>query len=498
MRPKIVDRTVKCAVLFILSATLFYPAKIEAQNTLGLCPDNHHYLMYQNKPVILLTSGEHYGSLLNLDFDYIKYLNALQKEGMNDTRIFSGTYVEREKDIDWMGYGNTLAPKPGRLICPWKRSNVPGYLNGGNKFDLNHWNEAYFVRLKDLLHQAAKRNIMVEFTLFGNQYGDGIYSASPLYPDNNIQKIGIKQKDGFLQFQTLKIAALVARQDAMVVKIVTELNSFDNLYYEISNEPYNGVKDSLSVNEWHLHIINLIRKTEKDLPKKHLIASNQAVVENPEVSIADYHYVHIPNAPDFKFLLRLNKVIGMNETMGSLKDEDANDVRVEAWDFILHGGGAYNNLSWEYRPETPAGTRGSDTVRQYLAHLQKFMDGFDYTKMKYASNLVVKKPEKAITRLLAAAGSQYALYIHHSAPDIAEPKEEGVWKYNSDTSVFTDTVSVQLPAGNYVAKWYYPATGEWFSNPVEWKQDNGNHVFYTPSFTTDIALKITTESTRLR
>jgi len=493
MKLKIFDRTPKCTILIIFSVILFYPGKAKAQKALRLFPANHHYLMYQNKPVILLTSGEHYGALLNLDFDYVKYLDALQEEDMNDTRVFSGAYVERKNDIDWMGYGNTLAPKPGRLISPWKRSNVPGYINGGNKFDLDHWDEAYFQRLKDILSQAAKRNIMVEFTLFGNQYGDGIYSASPLYPDNNIQGVGIKQKDGFLQFQSLKNRALVSRQDALVVKIVKELNRFDNVYYEISNEPYNGVKDSLSVNEWHLHIINLIRKTEKDLPKKHLIASNQAVVENPEVSIADYHYVHIPNAPDFKFLLRLNKVIGMNETMGSLKDEDANDVRVEAWDFILHGGGAYNNLSWEYTPEKPAGTPGADTVRQYLKYLQKFMAAFDYTKMRYTPNLVVKKPGKAITRLLAEAGRQYALYIHHGTPDIAEPKEEGVWKYNADTSVFTDTVSVQLPAGNYVAKWYHPATGQWYNKPVKWKQDNGNHIFYTPSFTTDIALKITTE-----
>jgi hypothetical protein len=480
-------------ILFIFSAILFYPDKIEAQKTLRLFPANHHYLMYQNKPVILLTSGEHYGALLNPDFDYIKYLDALQKEGMNDTRVFSGSYVERENDIDWMGYGNTLAPKPGRLICPWKRSNVSGYLNGGNKFDLDHWDEAYFLRLKDLLNQAAKRNIMVEFTLFGNQYGDGIYSASPLYPDNNIQGVGIKQKDGFLQFQSLKNPALVSRQDAMVVKIVKELNSFDNLYYEISNEPYNDVKDSLPVNEWHLHIINLIRKTEKKLPKKHLVATNQAVVENPEVNIADYHYVHIPNSPDFESLLGLNKVIGMNETMGSLKDENADDVRVEAWDFILHGGGAYNNLSWEYTPEKPAGTPGAESVRQYLMHLHKFMSSFDYTKMKYAPNLLDKKPAKAIVRLLAEAGSQYALYIHHGMPDIAEPKEEGVWKYNADTSVFRDTVSVQLPAGNYMAKWYNPATGEWYSKPLKWKQGNSNHVFYTPRFTTDISLKITTE-----
>ena len=47
---------------------------------------------------------------------------------MNYTRIFSGTYVEGEKDIQWMGYHNTLAPKPDKLI-PTEAANA-GNANG--------------------------------------------------------------------------------------------------------------------------------------------------------------------------------------------------------------------------------------------------------------------------------------------------------------------------------------------------------------------------------
>jgi hypothetical protein len=481
-------------ILVFLFTAFFCSNKIYAQNTLRLCPSNHHYLMYENKPVILITSAEHYGALLNLDFDYISYLDALHKERMNNTRVFSGAYVERKDDIKFIEYGNTLAPKPGRLIAPWKRSNVPGYANGGNKFDLDQWDEKYFLRIKDILKQAAKRNIMVEFTLFGNQYGDGIYSYSPLYPDNNIQGVGIKRKDGFLDFQSLKDSALVARQDAMAAKIVKELNDFDNLYYEISNEPYNEVKDSSVVDKWHVHTINLIRKTEASLPKKHLVSCNQAIVDNPQVNVANYHYVHIPNSPDFDSLLSLNKVISMNETMGSLKDENSNDVRVEAWDFILHGGGAYNNLSWEYTPRKPQGTPGADTVRKYLQHLQNFISRFDYTKMKYASKLLNKVPNKAITRLLAEPSSQYALYIHHSEPAIAEPSfKTDVWNYKAHTSAFRDTVTLYLDAGTYITRWYHPATGMWTSSKRLYLPQKSKHTFYTGSFITDIALSIIKE-----
>lgn len=485
------DYFIRHSAYVIVLIAFFHPDSLQAQNTLRLCPANHHYLIYQNKPIVLITSGEHYGALLNLYFDYISYLDALHKEGMNNTRVFSGIYVERKKDIKFMQYGNTLAPKPGKLITPWKRSDIPGYANGGNKFDLDQWDPGYFSRVKDLIKQAAKRHIMVEFTLFGNQYGDGIYSYSPLYPDNNIQNVGIKKKDGFLYFQSLKDSALVARQDAMVVKIVKELNDFDNLYYEISNEPYNEVKDSSLVDQWHVHMVNLIRRIEDTLPKRHLIASDQAIVDNPNVDIANYHYVHIPNSPDFDSLLSLNKVISMDETMGSLKDEDANDVRVEAWDFILHGGGAYNNLSWEYTPEKPQGTLGADTVRKYLQHLQKFISTFDYIKMAYSPKLLVKVPDKAITRLLAEPGKEYALYIHHSKPAIADPSSgTAIWKYEADTSAFRDTVALCLDAGTYTIRWYHPATGLWTSPKRLYLPQKSNYTFYTGLFTTDIALSI--------
>ena len=478
----------------IYPAILFaciYSTAIYAQNTLRSNPHNPHYLSYKKKPIILITAAEHYGALINLDFDYVAYLNALQQRGMNYTRIFSGAYLEGDKDIKWMGYNNTLAPKPGRLLAPWKRSDVPGYAHGGNKFDLDQWHEAWFARIKDILKQAAERDIIVELTLFGNQYGDGIYAWSPLYPDNNIQSVGIKRKNGFLDFQSLKEPALVARQEAMVIKIVRELNDFDNLYYEISNEPYNEVKDPLPVDQWHTHIVSLIRETEKGLSKKHLIASNQAIFNNPLVDIANYHYVHIPDLPRFDSLLLLNKVIGMDETMGSLKDADAGDVRVEAWDFILHGGGVYNNLSWEHTPEKPAGTPGADTIHQYLGYLQKFISSFNYTKMKYAPELLVRKPSKAITRLLAEPGRQYALYIHHSQTDIAEPpRGTAIWKYEADTSSVRDTVALYLEAGRYKAQWYNPATGAWLGKPIVWKQQKGDRTFHTPLFTADIALKI--------
>jgi hypothetical protein len=111
--------------------------------------------LWQGKPTVLITSAEHYGAVLNLDFDYRKYLDTLAAEGMMLTRTFSGAYVEPEGAFNIAR--NTLAPLPGRFIAPWARSDQPGYANGGNKFDLSRWDEAYFKRLKDYVGYAEKR-----------------------------------------------------------------------------------------------------------------------------------------------------------------------------------------------------------------------------------------------------------------------------------------------------------------------------------------------------
>ena len=79
---------------------------------------------------MLITSGEHYGAVLNLDFDYIRYLDELHSKGLNYTRIWpGGLYLEIPGSFDIAN--NTLAPKPNRFS--WARSSEAGYKGGGNK-----------------------------------------------------------------------------------------------------------------------------------------------------------------------------------------------------------------------------------------------------------------------------------------------------------------------------------------------------------------------------
>jgi len=216
--------------------------------------------MYKGKPVILVTSAEHYGAVVNMDFDYEAYLDMLNKYGLNYTRIYPGALIEKE---GMFIEENTLAPLPGRLAVPWARSAEPGYAGGGNRFDLEKWDIDYFCRLEDFIKKAAERDIIVEICFFNCQHPDG-WSYCPLYAANNIQGAG---NCLLVDFQTLIHQDLVKIQEAYVRKIVEEVNEFDNIILELCDEPTMFNTPAVLAAEWISRHAGVIIETEDNLPK---------------------------------------------------------------------------------------------------------------------------------------------------------------------------------------------------------------------------------------
>src|SRR5262245_61094226 len=220
--------------------TLFLPLPLlggaSGHAPLAFHPDNPHYFLFRGKPAVLITSAEHYGAVLNRDFDYMKYLDELHAHGLNLTRTFTGVYTE-----DARAFGiarNTLAPTEGKLICPWARSSTPGYAAGGNTFDLMKWDPEYFTRLKDFLAQAAKHGIAVELRLVRPFYDDSMCKPSPMNSANNVSEVGKLARESVYNRKNNDNLQVI--QENLVRKLVTELNGFDNLYFEVCNEPYFG------------------------------------------------------------------------------------------------------------------------------------------------------------------------------------------------------------------------------------------------------------------
>ncbi|MFC1713439.1 hypothetical protein ACFL6S_07225 [Candidatus Poribacteria bacterium] len=457
----------------LLSILAITAAAVPAAQPISLHPDNPHYFLFRGEPTILITSAEHYGAVLNLDFDYVPYLDEFQARGFNLTRIFTGIYVEHSAAFNIKR--NTLAPMPGRFICPWARSSTPGYANGGNKFDLSKWDDDYFSRLKDFCQQASQRGIIVEVTLFCPYYGDEQWNISPMKMENNINGVGDVPREETL---TMKHPALIAIHDAMTRKIVHELQDFDNIYYEICNEPYFG---GVTL-DWQAHIAATIVGAEAEFLNKHIIAqninNNSAKIDNPNpaISLFNFHYA-VPDAARENY--GLNKAIGDDET--GFKGTADLPYRTEAWHFLLAGGGLYNNLDYSFTAGTEDGTfelpdsqpgGGGPALRNQIETLKNFLYSFDFIKMA-PGNSVVKDviPEDAKTQVLAEPGKAYAIYIQGG--------EQA-------------TLELGIPAGKYRAEWLNTRTGQ-IDASQDVNHEGENLKLASPAYREDIALRLVQE-----
>ncbi|MFP4055487.1 MAG: hypothetical protein ACLF0G_01315 [Candidatus Brocadiia bacterium] len=452
-----------------LLLALLAASQAEGAAPIALHPQNPHYLAWRGKPTVLVTSGEHYGAVLNLDFDYLPYLDELQAHGLNLTRTFSGVYCESAKSFGIKG--NPLAPKSGRLVCPWARSDQPGYANGGNKFDLTRYDEAYFERLKDFLAQAGRRGIVVEFVLFCPFYKDEMWRLSPMNAANNVNGIGACPRT---EVYTLKHKKLLAAHEALVRKVVAELRDVDNLTYEVCNEPYFG---GVSL-RWQHRIIDAIVDAEKSFPHKHLIAQNIAngkkKVRNPHpaVSIFNFHYATPPDTVAMNY--GLEKVIADDET--GFKGHSDFIYRAEGWDFLVAGGAIYSNLDYSFTPDHEDGSAkprapggGGRTLRRQLAILKRFIEGFDFVRMAPHDEIVKGGvPEKATARVLAEPGKQYALYLRGGREA---------------------SLRIELPAGAYEAEWVNTRTGE-VDRSETFRHPGGERRLDSPPYAQDTALRI--------
>jgi hypothetical protein len=476
--------------LFTKSLLLFncLSAASFAGNPLALHPDSPHYFLFRGKPTVVITSGEHYGAVLNLDFDYVKYLETLARDGLNGTRTWAGVYCEPAAAFNIAG--NTLAPREGRFICPWARSDQPGYANGGNKFDLNRWDAAYFRRLKDFVSRAGKRGVIVELNLFCPFYEEAMWQLSPMNAANNINGVGTVTRTNVYTLD--RNGGLLAVQEAMVQKLVIELKGFDNLYYEICNEPYFG---GVTL-EWQRDIANVISETETGLGVRHLISQNiangKARVENPHpaVSIFNFHYASPPETVALNF--ELNRVIGDNET--GFRGTNNAPYRMEAWDFIVAGGGLFNNLDYSFTAGHEDGTfiypasqpgGGNAIFRRQVRFLSECLRRFDFVHMR-PDNAVVHGdvPPGATVRALVKSERNYLIYLRAGLRRGKAELEPRMTFAKGEV-----VLQVSLPAGEFTIEWLDPRAGR----PIESERlstRGGVEPFSVPAFEEDIALTI--------
>ena len=188
-------------------------------------------------------SGFYY-ALSKADFDYGRYLDELARTA-STTRASSITLPIRQRgadgaDDDWR-WGRGAYPVP--YISPWERSGEPAAYDGGPPYHLDRFNPAYWSRLRGFLACARKLGIMVELSIFDDcLVRHGRWDKSPhweYHPFNSINggPIVADTQQGAAEFYNLDNELVRACQAALIEKLLAETRGFENVIFEVCNEP---------------------------------------------------------------------------------------------------------------------------------------------------------------------------------------------------------------------------------------------------------------------
>ena len=415
---------------------------------------------------------------------------------MNYTRISPGA------DVEVPGYfvaDNTLGPGVDELLLPWARSDQPGYSQGGAKFDLERWDEAYFERLIGFVAEAGRREIVVEICFFNCMYPD-MWSHSALNAANNIQGIGTMTH---IECQTLADPHLILHQEAYVREITRRLNPFDNVIFEIIDEPtLRGTPDTQAA-RWINRMIDVVVDVEESLPRQHLI-TNQIMgspggpldfSSDPRIGMATGQYIdrdlgqQVGGMVLLDTVWWLDKPIELNETSYFPAWYEEGDkiaaVRAEAWEFVVGGGAAYNHLSADYTCANPSAA-GSLTigVMEMLSRLRAFMERFDLARMR-PWDPATQATGHVYWRGMADHGRHYALYIHHSRLIKRQ-------RYHPIFGNYRHEIMLNVPPGTYRLTWVDPVSLQRIGESTI-EHDDYVLTVSTPEHTMDIAMELKSE-----
>ncbi len=377
---------------------------------IGVSPDNGAAL-FLSDPALLSQSNTGWKTVLA----------NLAASGLNKLRVWVAFgYANDPRNTPFEYHADAASCPAGHTPC----------------FRLDKKNQGFFNQLRGVVNEARINHMFVEVTFFAPGYGDdagnsptafangpwggkGAYLAS----SGTITPIQFTGSNNFvLDAQTGDNLTMQTQFQANVITwTVGELWCFDNIWYEIANEPEAPTLSAARVANWEKNMIsnNTVSVVSEDatakypfLQRPHLIAVNVfdagttadfLGAGNPNVSIVNGHYTEVNqtnnNSGALIYLadgnLSAGKVLGFNETKitgacvpssgpplilcNAYTRSLTNDTTVayagpeagrsEAWEFMLTRGGTVDHFG--YLTGSSPGTVG--TIASQMNSLRAFM-----------------------------------------------------------------------------------------------------------------------------
>jgi hypothetical protein len=144
-----------------LVLAMCFTGPVEATGPLSVQPNNPRFFIDSNGKAVYLTGIHLTNSLVDRSdkavLDFTSYLNFLQQYEHNFVRLWAWEQA---------AWTNESTAKITFDPLPYQRKGPGTALDGGRKFDLTRFNQAYFDRLRSRVVEAGQRGIYVSVMLF--------------------------------------------------------------------------------------------------------------------------------------------------------------------------------------------------------------------------------------------------------------------------------------------------------------------------------------------
>ena len=404
----------------VLVACFLEPAK--AAGPLSARSSNPRFFVDLNGKAVYL-SGVHLNNDLidrsdKAVLDFTNYLNFLQQYEHNFVRLWAWEQA---------AWTNESTAKITFDPLPYQRKGPGTALDGGRKFDLSRFNQAYFDRLRSRVVEAGQRGIYVSVMLFQGfssqrkaMGGGNPWAGHPFNASNNINGINgdPSGNDNGEEVHSLTVPAITSLQEAYVRKVVDTLNDLDNVLYEISGDAPSSSR------QWQYYMINYLKNYEAAKPKQHPVGMSYLYLGSADdllTSPADW--ILLPGTDTNPPLAAGSKVIFSDMDPKLLSSITSYPM---VWKSFMRG---FNPIYLESGLTNPS---GDENVRDSMGYALKYSQLVDLSSMSPSSESC------SSGYCLDNPGREYLVYLPTGG---------------------TVRVDLSAASGSFVATWFSPLTG---------------------------------------